>query len=150
MSNALMYYCACSVPETVNKKSLPWNCGGWKYCTRHLKENIELNKKQGRLYLVLLFRRKIVFVFCFLILEKPWYLNSFHSFRTGCMRFYRFATEEQLSLFMDSLWSLITLILSFMGKKYLGYFLYPCYFNWASSHLRFSGFVFQLLSKSAT
>ena len=38
------------------------------------------------------------------------------------VRINRFATEEQLSLFMDSLWSLITLISSFIGKKYLGYF----------------------------
>ena len=35
------------------------------------RENIELNKKQGKLCGVLLFRRKIVFVFCLLILEKP-------------------------------------------------------------------------------
>ena len=32
-----------------------------------------------------------------------------------------FATKGQLRLFMDSLWSLITLISSFIGKKYLGY-----------------------------
>lgn len=35
---------------------------------------------------------------------------------------FRFATEEQVSLFMDSLWSLITLISSFTGNKYLGNF----------------------------
>ena len=68
------------------------------------------------------------------------------------MRIYRFATEGQLSLFMDSLWSLITLISSFIGKKYLEYcfVLISCYFNWASSDLRFPRFVFQLLAKSAT
>ena len=33
--------------------------------------NIKLNKKQGKLCVVLFFRRKIVFVFCLLILEKP-------------------------------------------------------------------------------
>ena len=80
-----------------------------------------LNKKQGKLFGVLLFRRKIVFVFCLLILENPSYFNRFPSFRTGFMCIYRFATEGQLSLFMDSLWSLITLISSFIGKKYLGY-----------------------------
>ena len=37
------------------------------------------------------------------------------------MRIYRFYTGGQLSLFMDSLWSLITLISSFIGKKYLVY-----------------------------
>ena len=66
------------------------------------------------------------------------------------MRIYHFANEGQLSFFMDSLWSLITLISSFIGKKYLGYFLCPCYFNWALSDLRFPRFVFQLLAKSAT
>ena len=92
------------------------------------------------------------------ILEKPLYYNRFSLFRrlrtAGCMRIYRFATKGQITLFMDFLWSLIMLISSFIGKKYLGYFfcnhVILIHVNWASSDLRFPRFVFQLLAKSAT
>ena len=126
------------------------NSCGCRNCTRHLAENIELHKKQGKLCVVLLFRRKLVFVFCLLILEKPIYSNRFSSFRTGCIRIYRFTAEGQLRLFVDGLAVVIDYAhFTFISKKYLEYFLYLCNFNWASRDLCFSRFVFQLL-ESAT
>ena len=77
--------------------------------TRKALRGAVIQKKDCLCILLTDFRKALIF-------------NRFASFRTGCMPIYRFATEGQLSLFMDSPWSLIMLISSFIGKKYLGYF----------------------------
>ena len=60
--------------------------------TQQLEDNIKLKKKQEKLCVLLLFRRKIVFAFCLLVLEKP--LSRFPSFETCCIHLYSFATER--------------------------------------------------------